>query len=420
MAKGSEASILVVGGGISGLTAALEAAEVGHPVYLIERSPYLGGRVAQNSRYFPKLCPPYCGLEINFKRIKNNRHIRFSTLTEVENIEGEPGDYSVTLRTNPRFINNGCTACGECAAVCPVFRPNDFNHGMDTTKAIYLPHDMAFPMKYVIDPETCLGKQCAKCVEACPYEAVELDMRGETRDLKVGAVVWATGWIPFDASQVAYYGFGRYLNVVTNVMMERMASSNGPSSGRIARLTDDKEVKAVAFVQCAGSRDENHLAYCSGVCCAASFKQASYVREQYPGAEIYIFYIDIRTLGRLEDLCRQILEDEKTTLIKGKVADIREESDTKDLLLMVENVDKGQGIQIKADLVVLANGMVPTTAVEKIPADVGYDDYGFVLDPDTGGGIIPVGCVKRPMDVAESVQSATGASLKGLQAMLRR
>jgi quinone-modifying oxidoreductase subunit QmoA len=420
MAEADRASILVVGGGISGLTAAVEAAELGQSVHLIERSPYLGGRVAQNSRYFPKLCPPYCGLEINFRRIKQNRHVRFSTLSQVEKIEGERGDYLVTLRDKPRFITNKCTACGECVEACPVDRPNDFNYGLDTTKAIYLPHDMAFPLRYVIDTETCLGKACAKCVEACPYGAIELDMSGKTRQIRAGAIVWATGWNAFDASQISYYGFGRHANIINNVMMERMASVNGPSGGKIRRLTDGKEVQNVAFVQCAGSRDENHLPYCSGVCCLVTLKQTTYIREQYPEAKIYIFYIDIRAQGRLEDFYNRIKQDPNVSLIKGKVADIREDPGTRELLLRVEDVGQGQGIDVKADLVVLATGMVPSTAEEKIPADVAYDDYGFVLDSSGQRGIVAAGCVKKPVDVADSVKDATGAALRAVQSLLRR
>jgi quinone-modifying oxidoreductase subunit QmoA len=261
--------VLVVGGGISGLTAAVEIAEVGYPVYLVERSPYLGGRVAQNSRYFPKLCPPYCGLEINFRRVRANPRIRCYTLAQVQEISGEAGDYKVQVRMSPRYVNAKCTACGQCMKVCPVDRPNLFNYGMDMTKAIYLPHDLAFPVRYVIDPETCLGSECAKCVEACPYDAVDLQMKEEVQTLEVGAVVWATGWSPFDASEIPYYGFGRHSNLITNTMMERLASVNGPTQGKILRPSDRKPVRRVAFVQCAGSRDENHLPYCSGVCCLA-------------------------------------------------------------------------------------------------------------------------------------------------------
>ncbi|MCL6639683.1 MAG: FAD-dependent oxidoreductase, partial [Firmicutes bacterium] len=168
-------SILVVGGGISGVTAALEASEVGYEVFLLEKRPYLGGRVTQLNQYFPKLCPPNCGLEMNFKRIKNSPYIKFYTQAEVEEITGQEGDFTVKVQLAPRFVTNKCTACDKCTEVCPAERSNEFNYGLDTTKAIYLPHMFAFPFKYVIDAQACQGTQCGKCVEACPYGAIDLN-----------------------------------------------------------------------------------------------------------------------------------------------------------------------------------------------------------------------------------------------------
>ncbi len=419
MSGNADAGILVVGGGISGLTAAVEAAEVGFPVHLVEKAPYLGGRVARSNRYFPKMCPPQCGLEINFRRIRKNPRIKIHTMAEVREIQGEPGNMLAKVSLRPRFVNQKCTACGACEKVCPVERPNDFNYGMDKTKAIYLPHEMAFPARYVIDPEACLGAECGKCVQVCPFQAVELDMKEQKMELSVGAVIWATGWDPFDASKVQYYRFAEIPNVINNVMMERLSSVNGPTGGKILRPSDKAPVKRVAFVQCAGSRDENHLPYCSGVCCLASLKQALYVREQYPDSEVTIFYIDIRALGRLEDFYNRVKADEKISLVKGKVADIREEKETGGLLLTVEDVEQGRGIQASADLVVLATGMVPTTAKQQVPWQVSYDDYGFLAESGSSG-IIPAGCVKKPVDVAHSVQDATGAALLAIQSLVGR
>lgn len=419
MTKREDSAILVVGGGISGLTAAVEAAEVGFSVYLVERNAYLGGRVLRSNRYFPKMCPPQCGLEINFRRVRKNPRIRVYTQTEVLSLQGEPGGIKARLKVHPRLVNAKCTACGECEKVCPVERPNEFNYGLDKTKAIYLPHEMAFPMRYVIDQGVCLGQQCAKCVEACPFGAIDLGMREEALDLEVASVVWATGWDPFDATKVEYYGFGKNPNVITNVMMERLSAVNGPTGGKILRPSDGREVRSVAFVQCAGSRDENHLPYCSGVCCAASLKQALYVRQQYPDAQITIFYIDVRALGRLEDLYTSVKADQKVSLIKGKVADIKEDPGTGGLILTVEDVEQGKGIQASADLVVLATGMVPTTASCKVPGQATYDEYGFLLE-DVSSGVIPAGCVKKPVDVAQCVRDATGAALLAVQSVVGR
>jgi quinone-modifying oxidoreductase, subunit QmoA len=172
----SNKKILIIGGGMSGLTAALEAGESGAQVVLVEKSPYLGGRVAQLNKYFPKLCPPTCGLEINFKRIKNNPDITFYTMTDVTQITGQEGDFNVTLNVRPRYVNDKCVACKKCAEVCPVERVNDFNYGLDNNKAAYLPFDMAFPYQYVIDMDVCMGDACKKCEKACEYDAIHLDM----------------------------------------------------------------------------------------------------------------------------------------------------------------------------------------------------------------------------------------------------
>jgi len=193
-------SILVVGGGISGLTTALEAAEVGYEVFIVEKNPYLGGRVAQLNQYFPKLCPPTCGLEINFRRIKDNPRIKVFTLAEVEKIDGASGSYDVSIKLNPRFVNENCVACDDCVGVCPVDRNNEFNFNMDKTKAIYRPNEMSFPMRYAIDSSVCKGAECNKCIEACKYSAIDLNMEAKTINLNVGAIVWATGWVPYDAS----------------------------------------------------------------------------------------------------------------------------------------------------------------------------------------------------------------------------
>ena len=417
---GDKKSILIVGGGMSGLTSAIEAAEVGYEVVIVEKNPYLGGRVAQLYQYFPKLCPPNCGLEINFKRTKTSPRISIYTLAEVEQISGEEGNYQVTIKTKPRFVNDKCTGCNKCAEVCPVERSNDFNFGMDKNKAAYLPYAMAFPMQYVIDGSVCLGKSCAKCVEACAYEAIDLDMQPETITLNVGAIVWAAGWNPYDAAKLENYGFGQYANVITNVMMERLCADNGPTQGKILRPSDQKEVEKVAFIQCAGSRDENHLAYCSGICCLASLKQSTYVREKNPNAQAFIYFIDIRAQGKLEDFFVKVKQDEKLSLIKSKIALITEDPATKNLILEGEDTQSGERIRETVDMVVLATGMEPATATVKVPAAVAYDDYGFIISDQDQKGIYGAGCIKRPADVAGVVQDATGAALRAIQSVVRR
>ncbi|HXJ85146.1 MAG TPA: CoB--CoM heterodisulfide reductase iron-sulfur subunit A family protein [Candidatus Methylomirabilis sp.] len=413
-------TILVIGGGIAGVSAALEAAEAGYDVTIIEKNPYLGGRVAQLYRYFPKLCPPYCGLEINFRRIRDNPGIRVHTMARVERISGRPGNFDVTVALLPRYVNDRCTACNACVPVCPSERPDAFNFGMGKTKAIYLAHAMAFPMKYAIDDSACRLTECAKCVEVCQYQAIDLGMQRKTMTLKAGAIIVATGWDPYDASRIDNLGFGRYPDVITNVMMERLAAPNGPTRGKIVRPSDGREVESAVFVQCAGSRDQNHLGYCSGICCLASLKEATYLREKNPNARAHIFYIDLRTPGTYEFFQKKVLGDDHITITKGKVARVTEDRATRRLVVEAEDILAGGKTELAVDLVVLASGMVPSLAKGAPAGPVTVDSDRFMLG---GEGIFAAGCAKAPVDVATSVQDATAAAalaIETIQSAARR
>jgi quinone-modifying oxidoreductase, subunit QmoA len=406
--------ILVLGGGIAGLTTAIEAAEAGCDVILAEKSPYLGGRVARMHHYFPKLCPPACGLEINFKRIRSNPRITVLTQAELESLQGSAGNYEAVLRIAPRFVTTACTLCGACTAACPAQRPDEFNYGLATTKAVYRPHELAYPESYAIDRAACMAG-CRACADACAYGAIDLDQQVERKSFHVAAVIAATGWKPYDATRIENLGFGKYRNVVTNVMMERLAAPGGPTGGRILRPSDHAAPKEVAFVQCAGSRDENHLPYCSSVCCAASLKQATYVRAQDPEAKVTIFYIDIRTPGRLEDFYSKVAADANITLVKGKVAKVTEETPTGDLLLTAENALSGRKSVTRANLVVLATGMVPQT--DGLPGGFILDEFRFIAEAKSG--LCGAGCAVRPEEVSATVRNATGAALRALQEVRR-
>jgi len=408
--------ILVIGGGFSGLTAGIEAAETGAEVIIVEKNPYLGGRVAQLNKYFPKICPPLCGLEINFRRIKVNPSVKFYTMAEVESISGNPGDYTVKIKLNPRYVNENCTACNACAEVCPVEKDSDFNFGLNKTKAIYLPFEQSFPLRYVVDRTAC-PKDCpAPCVEACKYNAIDLNMQPETIEVKVDSIVVATGWKPYDATKIDNLNFGKVKNVITNMMLERLASKNGPTGGQILRPSDGKPVEKIAFVQCAGSRDENHLPFCSYICCLASLKHTLYIKEQNPDAEVNIFYIDIRTPGRYEKFFNQVKEQSGVNLIKGKVAAVEQDKDSDDVIVTAEDMLNGEKIRKKVDMVVLATGMQPEGIEIKVPG-LKYAIDGFVVDAE---GIYSAGCAKAPMDVAGCGKDATSAALKAIQTGVRR
>jgi quinone-modifying oxidoreductase subunit QmoA len=411
-----ETNVLIIGGGISGLTTAVEAAEAGYTATILENTPFLGGRVGRMNKYFPKLCPPICGLEINYRRIKFSPDVSFYTLANVNSISGQPGNYEVSVTLSPRYVNDKCTGCNACTEACPVEVPNDFNAGLDKRKAAYIPHQQAFPMQYVIDEAACKKGDCSKCADACRYDAIDLKAQPETLKIKAGSIVLATGWKPYDAKKIDNLGFGTSPNIITNVMMERIASGNGPTQGKITRPSDGKEAKRVAFVQCAGSRDENHLAFCSAVCCLASLKQATYVREQYPDSEAYIFYIDIRTPGTsYERFLNKVQEDEKVKLIKGKVAKVYEDKASGDIIVEAEDILAGGKIKVPVDMCVLATGMEPMISGLKLPSDIKINENGFAVIGKDQKGIYAVGCAKDPVDVAKSVQGATGAALKAIQ-----
>ncbi len=411
----SRGTVMVVGGGITGMTAAVEASEAGCDVVLIERSAYLGGRVAQMHQYFPKLCPPLCGLEINLRRIRTSARIRCLTLSEVIDVQHCGGRQRITVEQKPRFVNERCTACGECVAVCPESRPDSFNYGMGETRAIYLPSDLAWPFRHTIDPAACPGEQCGKCVAVCAYGAIDLRMTPQPREFEVQAVIWATGWDPFDAN--ALEELGVLANMISNVQMERLAAPAGPTKGRIVRPSDGKEIESVAFVQCAGSRDDNHLKHCSSVCCMASLKQARYVRAQYPDAEIYVYYIDLRSPGRQELFLAESQKDEKLHLIKGKVAKVSEEGTSGDLIVEAEDVLAERRIRQKVSMVVLATGMVPALGKDaaSLPVGLSCDPHGFLSGTQPLPGHFAAGCARQPMDVASCVRDATSAALKALQ-----
>ena len=406
-------AVLVVGGGISGLTAALEAAEVGNDVFLVEKNAYFGGRVAQLNQYFPKLCPPTCGLEINFKRIKDNRRIRTYTLTTIQAVSGSPGNYDVKLVTTPRYINSNCTACGDCAAACTDEIEDEFNFGMRKIKAAYLPHEMAFPRRYVLAKEACSPACLSAIKAACKYNAVDLEMQPQTFTLKVSSIIWSTGWNPYDANKMSNLNFSSSPAIITNMMMERLAAGNGPTCGKIVRPGDGKEPSSFAFVQCAGSRDENHLEHCSYICCMATFKQISYIRAQYPEAKIFVFYIDLRTPGKYEQFRDKFMADTNTTFIKGKVADITAERDG-GVIVVAENALTGAKIHQKVDLCILATGMQPALGDQGKAIGIKMDGNGFVVsEPEKA--MFAAGCAKSAVDVFTSGQSSTAAALKAIQ-----
>lgn len=415
-------TILVVGGGISGMTAALEAAECGKHVVLVERNPSLGGRVTQLYKYFPKLCHPTCGMEINLRRLRASRHVHVLTLTEVQSISGAAGDYTVELKVSPRYVNENCTACGACADVISSEINDPFNYGMSKLKAAYLPFNMAYPLRYVIDPSIIGTPEADKAKAACKYDAIDLDAQAEILSLKVGAIIWATGWKPYDAAKIQPYGYDRFANVITSVELERIMDPFGPTQGKLLRPSDGKEAKNIAFIQCAGSRDRNHLSHCSRICCMASLKQSTYIGEQYSedtDASATIYYIDIRVIDRFEDFYKKVQADPKVKFIKSKVANITEDASSGDVVLHGVDTEGYHRYDNRHDLCVLAIGMEPSVDTKTLAGSVAVDSSGFMEVSQADGAIFGAGCATNALDVNRSVQSATAATLRAIQVVNR-
>ncbi len=465
--------ILIIGGGISGVTSAVELAEAGREVILLEQASHLGGNVVKMHNYFPKLCPPACGMEINFRRIRNNPRIRLLTHSEVKSIQGERGNMQVEVVTAPQMVNDRCTSCGDCSAICPVDRPDTFHYNMGLTKAIYLPSPLAFPRKFVIDAEACRGESCSKCVDVCSYQAIDLHASEQRETLKVHAVIVATGWKNYDASGIAGLDYNQSPDIVTNVEFERLLEGTTSSGGSLGRPSDKRSPASIAFVQCAGSRDRNYLPYCSAVCCSASLKHALNASELLPKANITIFYIDLRVTGRNEDFLNRVEKTKNISLVKGKVARVdvvekageqaveagkhgveagektvevgvqevkageqavkadkqkvgadeqaieageqviragEEALETSKLMVEAEDIASGRKVREPFDLVVLATGIVPANGLPGMQVN----EEGFYTGSQEDG-IYVAACAKKPMDVSASVKDATAAALKAMR-----
>jgi quinone-modifying oxidoreductase, subunit QmoA len=408
-------SILVVGGGFSGLTAAIEAAELGHDVYIVEKTPYLGGRVAQLSKYFPKLCPPSCGLEIQFQRIRKNPRIKFFTQAQLVALTGKKGNYTATVSVAPRYVAAHNVDFTLLASSLEGEKNNDFELGLAKEKPLYKSMPFAFPGRFVLAPEALSAADKAKLAG---NKFINLAEEAKTIELNIGAIVVATGWQPYDVTKLTNLGAGSVKNCVSNMQVERMASPFGPTGGAIVRPTDKRTPANIAFVQCAGSRDQNHLDYCSYICCMATLKQCLYLAEQNSDIQITVYYIDLRTPGRYVKVLDKVKALPNVHFVKGKVANaVQAAGDT--VSLQVEDAVRGEKLTVTYDMVVLATGMQPSLATEKLPFALPLDEDGFVAGGEEAG-IFAAGCARMPLDVMRSAQSGTAAALKAVQTVKGR
>ena len=417
---------LVIGGGIAGIQAALDIADSGYEVILVEKEPSIGGHMAQLSETFPTLDCSQCILTPKMVEISHHPKIKLLAYSEVVNVGGYVGNFNVKILKKPRYVKEDlCNNCGECFKVCPVVVPNEFERGLGSRYAIYIPFPQAVPSICTIDEDACLGLfplACNKCKEVCEPNAIDYDMKPEIIEETVGAIVVATGYDLLPSEELKEYGNGRNPDIIDGLHFERLLSASGPTQGVIRRPSDGKVPKEVVFVQCAGSRDpEKHLPYCSKFCCMYTAKHALLYKHRVPDGQPYIFYIDVRTAGKgYEEFYHRVSEQEGVVYLRGKVSKIFQDGDG----LMVWGVDTltGKKVEITADMVVLATGAVPAEGSKKLFANLklACDENGFLSEAhpklrpveSLTPGFFLAGAAQGPRDIPETVAQAGGAASK--------
>jgi heterodisulfide reductase subunit A len=419
---------LVIGAGIGGMQAALDIANSGYEVILVEKEPSIGGHMAQLSETFPTLDCSQCILTPRTVEVGQHPNIRLLTLSEVVGVEGEAGDFRVRIRRHPRYvIEDRCTACGDCAEVCPVAVPNEFDRGLAARRAIYMPHPQAVPAVYRLDPEACLGLfplACGKCAEVCERQAIDYDMGPETIEVEVGAIVVATGYELYQDKAVMAYAYMDHPDVMDGLEFERLLSASGPTGGKLIRPSDGKVPREVVFIQCAGSRNPEHgLPYCSKICCMYTAKHAILYKHRVHDGQVYVFYIDIRAGGKgYEEFVTRAMEEDDTVYIRGRVSKVFPRNGK----IMVWGVDTltERKVEIAADMVVVAAAIVPSVGSRRIAEVLGVevDRFGFYdtsdaeMSPVESGvsGVFLAGTGLGPQDIPETVAQASGAASKVL------
>jgi heterodisulfide reductase subunit A len=419
---------LVIGAGISGMQAALDIADSGYEVVLVEREPSIGGHMAQLSETFPTLDCSQCILTPRMVEVGQHPNIQLLTFSEVVAVEGEVGHFRVRILRHPRYVvEEKCTACGDCAKVCPVVVPNEFDRGLAARRAIYIPSPQAVPAVYRLDPDACLGLfplACGKCAQACEAHAIDYDMGPVTMEVEVCTIVVATGYQLYQDQAVMAYAYMSHPDVMDGLEFERLLSASGPTGGKMIRPSDRTVPKEVVFIQCAGSRNPEHgVPYCSKICCMYTAKHAILYKHRVPDGQVYVFYIDIRAGGKgYEEFVTRAMEEDDAVYIRGRVSKVFP-SDGK---VMVWGVDTltGSRVEIAADLVVMASAIVPSEGSRRVAEmlDIGIDEFGFYAAADTEmtpvesgvPGVFLAGAGLGPQDIPETVAQASGAAAKVL------
>ncbi len=414
---------LVVGGGIAGMQAALDLADQGNEVVLVEREPTIGGKMIMLSKVFPTLDCCSCITTPKMSAVAHHPNIELLTYCEVQTIHETSAGFEVNVLKKPRYVDEkSCTGCRQCEIVCPITVPSHFDRNLGSYRAIRVPFSTALPQKAVLDIDNCL--LCGKCEKVCPVGAVDFTQQPEYFDLHARAIVLATGFEVTDLDAKKEYGGGKLKNVIDPMMMERFLAPTGPY-GRVLRPGDGKEPMTIAYVQCAGSRDDTlGVEYCSRVCCMYAIKQAMLLNGALPLADVTIYYMDIRTFGKGYEQFYQNAQAMGVEFIRGKVAKITEDSE-QNPVVRVEMTETGEVVERTHDLVVLSLGMVPAfDPVQVYQVTLGKDQFVQVKSPNSDPcvtdrpGIFVTGTAMEPMDIVDSIISA-GAAAATASAYLR-
>ncbi len=430
---------LVIGGGVAGIQAALDIADSGYEVVMVEREPSIGGKMAGLSETFPTLDCSQCILTPRMVEVGQHPRIRLYSYSEVESVEGFIGNFTVTVRRKARYVDTErCTGCGECWHSCPIKKnPSEFDYGMGFRPAIYVPFPQAVPARPVIDANACTrlkkGKGCGLCVKKCQAGAIRFDDNDRLVTEQVGAIVVATGFKLYHIGKAqengklsgyGEYGYGEYADVIDSLQFERLVSASGPTGGRIVRPSDGSEPKNVVFISCVGSRDDaKGLPYCSKICCMYTAKHAMLYKHKVHDGQAHVFYMDVRAGGKnYDEFVRRAIEQDGARYYRGRVSKIYEENGK----LIVRGADTlaGTAVTIEADLVVLAAAVMPAVGAAELARklNIGYDEYGFLLESHpklrpvetASAGVFICGACQGPKDIPESVAQASAAAAKTL------
>jgi len=429
--KLKEPAVLVVGGGVAGIQASLDLANRGIKVYIVEKSPSLGGRMAQLDKTFPTMDCSMCILAPKMIECSHHENIELLTYSEVKGIKGAAGNFVVKVLKKPRYVDiTKCTGCGTCADHCPVEVPNEFDEGLGMRKAVYMPLPQAVPRAMTVDKVNCL--ECGLCETVCEAKAVNLDQQPEEVDLNVGAVILAIGFDIFDPSVITTYGYGRYRNVITALELERLLCASGPTGGHLIRPSDGRIPRKIAFIQCVGSRDRRFgNTYCSSICCKYAAKDAVLIKEHHPQARVSIFYIDLRTFGRgFQEFINRAKSEYGIKFVRSSPGEIMEDPETGNLRIWYENTITGAIENLEFDMVVLCPALIPRVDAKELAKILGIevDSYGFfrasadIANPidTTVLGIFACGYCLGPKtgDIPDSIMqgSATAARVAELLA----